>query len=713
MSADLRVFSDPRSVAVVGASADPAKWGYWVARGALRGAHRRDVHLVNAKGAVIDGSPSVRSLSDLDTAPELVVLCAPATTVPAVVDEALAMGCKGFLGITAHIDVANGHPGLERELAADIRAAGARIVGPNCLGIYDAATDLDLVWGSFTPGSIAIVSQSGQLGLELAGLAAHAGLGISRFVSIGNQVDVTATDLLEDLVHHDATQVVVLYLESFAAGRDLVTVMARLREAGKPVVVLTVGASDASRDAARSHTGALTASTDVVAAACAAAGAVLLETPAQAIDLAHLLLGSPLPQGRRVAIVSDSGGQGALGADTMARHGLQVPRLSKDTADRLAALLPTGAGVANPVDLAGAGEQDLNTYSKVVDTILGSGEVDTVVLSGYFGSYGSDTPALLERELSVVAGLADSVRTHGRPVVVHSMSHDSTAVRHMRAQSVPTLHTIDAAARSIAQAADLHDRAGHSTGAVAPGGAQVGEALGYLAARGELTAYGVSYPPAREVTDAQGAFEAAQALRTPLVLKAGHLEHKTEVNGVVVGIATPEKARDAFVDMSSRLGPGEYVLEEMDTRSGTVELIVGARRDASFGPVVVVGLGGIHAELYRDVALALAPVTPDAARRLLESLRAAPLLKGFRGRPSVDIDAAASVVAAVSRLIAEHPEIAECEINPLRVGPDGALAVDALVVAAAPSDAAPTAGTASEAGAEPTTEITRVKEATR
>lgn len=701
MTTDLRVFSDPRSVAVVGASADPAKWGYWVARGALRGAHRRDVHLVNAKGAVIDGTASVPSLGELDHAPELVVLCAPATSVPAVIDEALGMGCKGFLGITAHIDVANGQPGLERELAARIRAAGARIVGPNCLGIYDAATDLDLVWGSFAPGQVAIVSQSGQLGLELAGLAAHAGLGISRFVSVGNQVDVAAPDLLDDLVHHDTTQVVVVYLESFAAGRDLVSVLARLREAGKPVIVLTVGASDASRDAARSHTGAMTASTDVVAAACAAAGAVLVETPAQAIDLAHLLLGSPLPQGRRVAIVSDSGGQGALGADTMARHGLLVPRLSADTTGRLGALLPTGAGVSNPVDLAGAGEQDLDTYSRVVDTILGSGEVDTVVLSGYFGCYGSDTPALVDRELAVVASLAESVRAHGRPVIVHSMSHDSDAVRHMRAQAVPTLHTIDAAARSIALAAALADRVGRQVGAVAPGGADVGEAVGYLDARARLAAYGVSYPDARAVDTAESALEAAATLGTPLVLKAGHLEHKTEQGGVVVGITSPEQARDAFVDMAGRIGPGEYVLEQMDTRQGTVELIVGARRDSSFGPVVVVGLGGIHAELYRDVALALAPVTPAEARAMVESLRGLPLLTGFRGRPPVDLDSAAQVVAAVSRLIAEQPDVVECEVNPLRVGPTGAVAVDALVVAA------------SEA-AEPTDpEMNRAKEATR
>ncbi|AIY18143.1 acetate--CoA ligase family protein [Pimelobacter simplex] len=680
---DLSVFSDPRSVAVVGASADPAKWGYWLARGALRGAARRQVHLVNAKGATIEGAASVRSLDELAEAPDLVVLCAPAATVPDVVDQALAMGTRGFLGITAGIDAAHGEPGLERRLAERIRAAGARIVGPNCLGLYDAATDLELAWGTFSPGRLAIISQSGQLGLELAGLAAHEGLGVSRFVSVGNQVDVTAAELLDDLVEHEQTRAVVLYLESFTDARGLVATMARLREAGKPVVVLTVGASEASRAAAQSHTGALTAATDVVRAACRAAGASLVDTPAQAVELAHLLLGGPLPAGRRVAIVSDSGGQGAIAADTFARHALEVPRLSDATRSALAGLLPAAAAVANPVDLAGAGEQDLSTYAKVVDVLAESGEVDAVVLSGYFGCYGADTPELVERELEVVGALAGVVGAQQRPVLVHSMSHDSVAVRSMREQAVPTLHTIDAVARSLELATTMAEDAARTVpGAVAEPTAESGKALDYLAGRERVAAAGVAYPGAAPVRSVDDLRVAAAGLSAPYVLKAGWLEHKTEVGGVAVGLADAAAAEAAYVAMSGRLGEGDYVLEEMDRQSDTVELIVGARRDGSFGPVVLVGLGGVQAELYRDVQVALAPVDDDEARRMIEALRAYPLLDGWRGRPAVDVAAAARVVAAVSRLLADDPDLVECEINPLRVGPEGAVAVDALVLAA-------------------------------
>lgn len=666
---DLSVFFDPRSVAVVGASADPAKWGYWLARGALRGRSRRGVHLVNARGATIEGEPSARTLSELPEVPELVVLTAPAATVPAVVDQALELGVRGFLGITAGI-------ADERALAARIRAAGARIVGPNCLGLYDATTALELAWGTFSAGCLGIVSQSGQLGLELTGLATQAGLGVSRFVSVGNQVDVTAAEALDDLVGHAATRAVVVYLEGFADGRALVATLDRLRAAGKPVIVLTVGSSEASRAAARSHTGALTVAADVVDAACRVAGAVLVETPAQAVDLAHLLVGSPLPQGTRTAVVSDSGGHGAVAADVLARNGMAVPRLSPTVAAALAAQLPPAAAVGNPIDLAGAGEQDLGTYAHVVELLLRSGEFDAVLMTGYFGSYGADTPALVERELQVVASLADAVRDTGLPVVVHSMRTDSLAVESMRAQAVPVLHTIDAAGRSLGLAAELARRQG-STPVPVGSAAPTGLPDGYLAARDLLASYGVVYPRGLAVPDLPALRSAAAELAPPFVLKAAWLEHKTEAGGVAVGLVDAEAAYRRMVE---RLGAGAYVLEEMDVRDGVVELIVGARVDPSFGPLVLVGLGGVTAELYRDVQVALAPVDAAGAAAMLRRLRGFPLLSGWRGSKPVDVDAAAAVVAAVSRLVTEHPDVLECEINPLRVGPDGAVAVDALVV---------------------------------
>ncbi|MCX2947988.1 acetate--CoA ligase family protein [Lentzea sp. NEAU-D7] len=646
------IFSDPASVAVVGASDDPAKWGHWLARGALVGHDRRAVHLVNRGGGAVLGQPTVRSLSELAEAPELVVLAVPAAHVPAVVDEALAAGVRGFVGITS---------GIDDRVIRRIRDAGARLLGPNCLGVFDAATSLHLAWGRFQAGSLGVVSQSGQVGLEIAGLAAASGTGVSRFVSVGNQADVTAAEALQDLVSHDLTTVVGVYLESFGPG--IVAAMSDLRAAGKPVVLLTVGSSVAAREAARTHTGALTSSSDVVDAACRRAGAVRVTTPAALVDLAAVLT-SGAPRGGRVGIVSDSGGQGAIAADLAVAAGLTLPVLSVVDG------LPEGASKRNPIDLAGAGEQDLANYARAIEVLARGGEVDAVVLSGYFGSYGPDAPSLEPAEVAVASRICSLTRETGVTVVVHSMREDSAAVRVLRTGGVPVQHTVERAVAALGHATRL----GRTSLEVVPRAAPTTPFRpGYLAAR-ELLDF-VRFPRAHAVTTA--AEVTATPLRGPFALKADWLPHKSEHGGVRIGLTDPESA---FEEMRAKLGPGTYVLEEMDTREHTVELIIGAKRDHSFGPVVLVGAGGVHAELFGDTAIELAPVTPATARDMLARLVSAPLLSGWRGSPASDVAALAEVIAQVSETLAARPDLAEIELNPVRVGPDGVVAVDALVV---------------------------------
>ncbi|GAA3679377.1 acetate--CoA ligase family protein [Lentzea roselyniae] len=667
------IFSDPASVAVVGASDDPAKWGHWLARGALVGRDRRAVHLVNRGGGSVLSEPTVRSLSELSEAPELVVLAVPAAHVPAVVDEALAVGVRGFVGIPS---------GIDDGVINRIRSAGARLLGPNCLGVFDAATSLHLAWGRFQPGSLGVVSQSGQVGLEIAGLAAS-GIGVSRFVSVGNQADVTATEALLDLVSHDMTKVVGVYLESFGPG--IVLAMSELCAAGKPVVLLTVGSSTAAREAARSHTGALTSTSDVVDAACRRAGAVRVATPAALVDLATVV-SSGVPRGRRIGIISDSGGQGAIAADLASAAGLSVPALSSVDG------LPAGASSRNPIDLAGAGERDLWNYARAVEVLVRSGEVDTVVLSGYFGSYGADTPSLEAAEVAVASRVGFLARETGVPVAVHSMCADSAAVRALRADGVPVQHTIERVVAAVGDAARLGALDQRSVGAVSGPGLSVpagriesGDPFrgdlcaslpyqpGYLAAR-ELLSF-VRFPKAHAVTSVTEV--EATTLEGPYALKADWLPHKSEHGGVRINLTDPATA---FDEMEASLGPGTYVLEEMDTRENTVELIIGAKRDHSFGPVALVGAGGTHAELFKDTAIELAPVTPATARDMLARLASAPLLSGWRGAEPVDLAALAELIAQVSATLAARPDLAEIELNPVRVGPDGVLAVDALII---------------------------------
>jgi acyl-CoA synthetase (NDP forming) len=690
---DLAVFRDPASVAVVGASTNPAKWGHWLARGALLGADRRRVHLVNARGASVLGTPTVPSLADLPDTPELAAFAVPAAALPTAVDEALAIGVKGLLVITAGVS--------GQVVAGKARAAGARLIGPNCLGIYDADTDLALAWGSFQAGSLAIVSQSGQLGSELSGLAAAAGIGVSRFVSVGDQADVTAHEMLADLADHEATRAVAVYMESFRDGEGFIAALAALRRAGKPVFLLTVGASRAARDAARSHTGALTSSVDVVDAACRAAGALRVDTPAALVDAAQLVVRAPRVRGRRVAIVGDSGGQGALAADIANRAGLDVVALPESVRDTMRRYLPAGAGVTNPVDLAGAGEQDIANYQRLVTVLTASGAVDAVLMTGYFGCYARDIPEQADQEANVARGMCAASAAAGVPVVVHSMTETSTTITALRAAGSPTYRTVEAAVAAIAAAAAIAGIAAAAAIAGIAAAAAIAapparESLpavaavahipprGYYAARRMLTGAGVVFPPARLVYDERDLAAAATQLRAPYVLKAGWLEHKSEHGGVAVGLVDIAAVRAAFAGMRDRLGPGGYVLEEMDTRPHAVGMIVGARRDAAFGPVVMVGAGGVAAELLDDTAVDLADLDRERALAMIRRLRCLALLQGWRGRPAVDIDELADVILAVAGVMRARPGLLDLELNPVRVAPDGVIAVDALALARKP-----------------------------
>lgn len=670
LKSPLSSFGDPASLAVVGASDDDAKWGYWLARGALAGRCERKVWLINHNAVTVHGEPTYAHISQLPQAPELVVVCVPAKAVEEVVIDALAMGAQAFVIITAGVPD-------QQHLVARIRESGARLVGPNCLGLYDASSALQLTWGHFTAGALAVVSQSGQLGLEIADLGARAGIGISRFVSVGNQHDVNAADLLEDLVDHDATHHVALYLESFTDGARLVRAIRKLADAGKRTVILTTGASESSQRLARSHTGSMTSALDAVDAACRASGAIRVSTPGQLIDMARYLEAAPLPAGDRVAVISDSGGQGGIAADLVTGAGLSTPALSSQLQDKLASQLPLGASVANPVDLAGAGEADMHTYASLSEAILESGEIDVVILSGYLGKYGEDTPSTAKTELAVIDAIGGSAQRYHRPVLIHSMSSNSAAVDRMWDHGLPTFTRVERVVDTLRSAYALNTATGRGLMAPEPGDTQVGS--GYWGARHTLSAHGIAIPRAVLVQQRSDLQVVHDELKGPFVLKAGWLEHKSEYRGIALGLTDRTSLEAAYEDMVARLGAGQYVVEEHDDREHVVEVLVGAQRDRHFGPMITVGGGGTEAELWHDVCTELAPVDLTTARAMIARLRVNALLTGWRGRPAVHTESLAAMIVAVSEAIVANPRVRECEINPVRVGVDGSLAVDALM----------------------------------
>jgi len=675
---DLEPLFDPRSVAVVGASNDPAKWGHWLARGALSAEHRRTVYLVNRAGGEVCGRTAYASLGDLPDAVELVAVGVPASAFEQTVEGALAAGAQAIVAISAGLGE-SGVEGRAREQAVveRVRAAGAVLLGPNCNGVFDAASELYLGFEGLPAGPIGLISQSGNLCYEIALLAADAGLGVSRVASIGNQADLDAADLVTAFAADPNTNVIAAYVEDFRDGRAFARAA---RASGTPVVLLAAGHSEAGMRAARSHTGALVSEDAAVDAACRAAGIVRVSTPRELVDAAQLLLAPSRPRGRRIAVVGDGGGTGVIAADVASTARLELPTLSDDLQARLAADLPTTSATANPIDLAGAGEQDFDSYARVVGTVLESGEVDAVVLTGYLGGYGELDGALHEAELAVARSLADAAAGSGRPLVCHLMYADRAPASLLREARVPVYRQIEQALGSLARAALAGDPPPHDVPSFAkePSGLEVGE--GYLEARRLVESAGIGLADARSVRTADDALAAADELGYPVVLKALGLVHKSDAGGVALGLAGPCELRNALARMTTSLSATGYVVERMVSAPTSAEVIVGCRRDPRFGPLVLVGLGGLYAEVMHDVAVTLAPAEPDEIEALVRSLRGASLLTGARGRAPLDVAAVARAASALSHLAAAHPEIAEIEINPLLVTTDGAIALDARVV---------------------------------
>ena len=444
---------NPASVAVVGASEDPRKWGNWLAQGALRGEGHRPAYLVNHRAAIILGRPAYRSLRELPETPELVVVAVPGPAIAATVDEALEVGARALVVISA------GPGGEERSdhdalLAQRVRDAGAVLLGPNCLGVLDSGQRLELVPNPLPAGAIGLISQSGNLALELGLMAAPDGLGFSRFASLGNQADLGATDLVEAFAAHDATEVIAVYIEDFRDGRAFARAAARAVAGGTPVIALAIDGSGAGARAVHSHTGALASDGAAIDAAFAAAGVLRVRTPRELVDAAQALLRCPPSRGRRVAVLGDGGGHVSIAAAVAIQAGLDVPELSATTIAPLREILPAAAGVSNPIDLAGAAEQDVHVFDRLALGLLGGGEVDALLVTGYFGGYAEYGPETAEHEVRTAELMGAAATATGRPLVTQTMYPHGPAAQALRRAGVPVYESVEQAAWALRVLAD-------------------------------------------------------------------------------------------------------------------------------------------------------------------------------------------------------------------------------------------------------------------
>ena len=686
--ASLRPFFEARSVAVIGASSRRGTIGGELFRNILDADYEGAAYPVNRNGESVAGVRGYESIADVPDPVDLVVVCLPAATVIAAVESALDAGVKAVCVISAGFaEIGSEGEERQRALLALVRAHGARLLGPNCLGISSAAVRLNATFASRSapPGNIGFSSQSGALGLALLEACESRGLGLSAFVSIGNKADVSSNDLLEWWEDDAMTDVVLLYLESFGNPRRFGALARRVART-KPILAVKSGTTSAGARAASSHTAALAGSEAAVDAVFRQAGVIRAGSLEELIDVAALLSSQPMPRGRRVAVITNAGGLGILCADACEAVGLELPALADETVRELASRLPAEASVANPVDMLGSATAE--SYRAVLPLLLADPAVDAVI--ALF------VPAVSATADAVATAVAEASRSEERekPVLAVVMSAEGVPAPLRDEPGVAAFTYPESAARALGRAAERADWLRRPLGTIPEldgvdrdAAAEVVEAALASAdgrwlepdeARTLLLAYGIPLVAEQVASSVDDAVAAARSLGLPVVVKTADAgAHKTETGGIALDLDNEDAVRSAV----ERIGP-PVVVQPMV--SGGTELLAGLVQDPVFGPLVAFGPGGILAELIGQAAFRIAPLTDVDAEELVDDGKAGRLVRGFRGAPPSDAAALVDLVQRLSRLGLDLPAVAELDLNPVLGLPLGCVAVDARVRVARP-----------------------------
>jgi acetyl coenzyme A synthetase (ADP forming)-like protein len=695
--AAMQHFLAPRSVAVIGASRSRGTIGGEVFHNLLSFGFNGPVYPVNPKAEVVQSVTAYPSVEALPGPVDLAVIVVPAPLVEPMARECGQKGVRALVVISSGFAEV-GEQGRERQrsLLAVCREFGMRLIGPNCMGIMNVGPDVRLN-ATFAPsvpphGRVGFLSQSGALGLAVIDYASSLGLGLSSFVSVGNKADISGNDLINYWELDDDTGVILLYLESFGNPRKFARITRRVGRT-KPIIAVKSGRSTAGARATSSHTGALIASSDVtVDALFRQTGVIRTDTLAELFDVAALLANQPAPRGNRVAIVTNAGGLGILCADACEGHGLRVPGLPQQAQRSLAEFLPAEASLGNPVDMiASASAQD---YARAIQIVADQGDVDAIVVIF--------VPPLVTRPEDVARAIREAVvGLDGRlPVLSVFMSaHGVPEELQGEGVRIPSYSFPEAAAVALARSAQ------YGAWRAAPEGTvpefpdarrpEAAEVIARVLAEGGswmapddvarvLDAYGLPVARWRLAQSPEDAAAAAKEIGGPVAVKAvsPSIVHKTEAGGVRLGLEGPEAVRAAAEDMSRLLRDQRadlhgFLVQPMVPPG--VEMLVGVVHDPLFGPVVACGAGGTAVELMKDVSVRITPLTDQDAGDMIRSLKTFPLLQGYRGAPPADVPALEEILLRVGAMVEAHPEIAEMDLNPVTVHPDGAVIVDARI----------------------------------
>jgi acetyl coenzyme A synthetase (ADP forming)-like protein len=691
----IRGLLSPRAVAIVGASRRPGTIGHTLLTNVVEGGFTGAVYPVNPGAGEIAGLRAYPSVSAIGVPVDLAVIAVPAAAVHEAVADCARAGVHGVVVISAGFgEVSPEGREAERRLRELVRASGMRMVGPNCMGILntDPVVRLHATFAPIAPppGNVGMLSQSGALGLAVLDYARSLGLGLSSFVSVGNKADVSGNDLLAYWAEDPRTDVIVLYLESFGNPRKFGRVAPEVARR-KPIVAVKSGRSAAGSRAASSHSAALASLDVAVEALFEQAGVIRTDTLEQLFDVVSLLATQPIPSGRRVGVVTNAGGPGILLADACEAHGLELPGLAPPTRERLRAVLPAQAGLANPVDMIASATPE--QYAHAIEAVGVDPAIDAVVV--IYIPVVSTTPdeavaaAIVRGAAAVPAAkpvLTVFLSSRSAPPLVGAAGRGrlpcygfpenaalalAAAERYGRWRRRPagTPVTLPSFAQGAIRAVVERVLAG----AAEPVWLGADDLATVLRAAGIPFAAYAQAPP-------DAAAEAAESLGYPLVAKAvaPELLHKSDVGGVILGLRSAADVAAAAETLAARMRAIGVRLESVFLQRevpGGIEALVGVTSDPTFGPLVVCGLGGVLVELLRDAAFRLTPVTDVDAVEMIGKLRASRLLDGYRGAPPGDRDALVSVIVRVSALVELVPEIRELDLNPVKVLPPGAGAI--------------------------------------
>jgi len=677
----------PKSVAVIGASRDEVSIGARLLRNLLRGGFSGTVFPVNPSAPSVGSLKAYKSVLDIPDPVDLAVIIVPARFVLEVTRECAKKGVRGLVVISAGFsETGDEGAALEKELLQIVRDAGMRMVGPNCMGLLntDPAVRLDVTFApNFPPqGNVGMSSQSGALGIAILDHARRLDIGISTFVSVGNKADVSANDLLLYWEGDPATDVIVLYLESFGHPRRFSRIARRIARR-KPIVAVKSGRTDAGARAASSHTGALASVERAVGALFRQAGVIRTDTLEELFEVTSLLANQPLPAGRRVGVISNAGGPAILAVDAIESGGLEVPVFSDDLQGRLRKHLMAEASIRNPVDMIASAGPD--HYRRCLRTMLDSDEVDAVIVICIPAIPGA-VPAVRQAVEEVVGDDAGGKTVLAVYMEAEGEHRPATGPAGMRLPSYPFP---EPAARALARAVRYSEWRHRPEGEIphfddldaAAARLIVGTALermddgGWLQpadAEAVLRAYGIRTAVSTTVSTRDEAIAAAADIGGPVVVKviAPSVLHKSDVGGIALGVEGADAVGAAF-DRVTAVAPDSTGALIQEYVPGGHEVIVGMTEDELFGPLIAFGLGGVFVELIGDVAFRIHPLTDVDAAEMISDVKSARLLEGYRGSDPGDIEALRETLLRVSALIEDLPEISEMDLNPVKVLPPG------------------------------------------